>query len=370
VNGVSFYLKYTNATRCAVAILRENVDPDVRNWEVLGERNEDSVGVDTDNWVRWRSGEVRLNPGHQYAVRVRGIAGTGSYTFTPYKLDKGGWSYQGGRAYNSAGVAQNFDLNYTVFADNDGTRVTVTKRTPGVGGTGIDNFRDRWGQTFVARGKGLAGADVWADGNNNHWDLKFEWIVRAGGPTGPEIAPRKITPGAFFSHGTGLHGVSYNPGEAPLTPGGLYFIEFRVNDSPPDSPGFDPHITDDPYCDDYFQDCDCSVGPLNPDYCIDPTAYKWNGSSYVAYNQDLAMTIIEYESDTIPPDSDADGDVDMEDFGRFQACYSSGAGLPPIPECDWADFNSDDTVDLEDFSILQVCMSGADMPADPACYTP
>jgi len=34
----------------------------------------------------------------------------------------------------------------------------------------------------------------------------------------------------------------------------------------------------------------------------------------------------------IPPDSDADGDVDLEDFAIFHACVS-GADVPADPHC-------------------------------------
>jgi len=69
----------------------------------------------------------------------------------------------------------------------------------------------------------------------------------------------------------------------------------------------------------------------------------------------------------LPGDFDGDLDVDQEDFGRFQACYT-GAGEPQSdPQCLGALLDADDDVDLDDFGIFQACMSGAGILAQPGC---
>jgi hypothetical protein len=68
-----------------------------------------------------------------------------------------------------------------------------------------------------------------------------------------------------------------------------------------------------------------------------------------------------------PGDFDEDGDVDQEDFGRFQACYSGGGVTQSLPECREALLDEDDDVDLDDFTIFQGCVSGANQPADLFC---
>lgn len=68
-----------------------------------------------------------------------------------------------------------------------------------------------------------------------------------------------------------------------------------------------------------------------------------------------------------PADFDRDGDVDQEDFGRFQACYS-GSAVPQIDaSCSPARLDGDEDVDLNDFAVFQGCMSGAQVPANPNC---
>ena len=68
-----------------------------------------------------------------------------------------------------------------------------------------------------------------------------------------------------------------------------------------------------------------------------------------------------------PGDLDIDTDIDQEDFGRFQACYT-GSGIPQTkPECANALLDDDVDVDQDDFGIFQRCMSGPNIPADPTC---
>ena len=69
-------------------------------------------------------------------------------------------------------------------------------------------------------------------------------------------------------------------------------------------------------------------------------------------------------------DFDEDGDVDQEDFGRFQACYT-GPGVPQnAPNCFNAKLDDDDDVDVGDFSVFQRCMTGEGILADPDCTLP
>ncbi len=70
--------------------------------------------------------------------------------------------------------------------------------------------------------------------------------------------------------------------------------------------------------------------------------------------------------DFVAPDFDHDCDVDLDDFGAFQAC-ASGSAVPVTPGCEDKDFDGDGDGDQADFGILQVCLSGAGIPADPGC---
>jgi len=76
--------------------------------------------------------------------------------------------------------------------------------------------------------------------------------------------------------------------------------------------------------------------------------------------QQLTVNLTVY----IPGDYDDDSDVDQEDFGKFQACFS-GNGNPCEGNCYWADFDFDLDVDVQDFNIFSNCMAGPNQP--PGC---
>ncbi|MHC4443209.1 MAG: sulfatase-like hydrolase/transferase [Planctomycetota bacterium] len=69
---------------------------------------------------------------------------------------------------------------------------------------------------------------------------------------------------------------------------------------------------------------------------------------------------------SIGPDIDVDGDVDLEDFGLLQACYS-GSGMPHRVGCEKANQDQDNDVDLDDYSIWRACLRGANVPLDTSC---
>lgn len=459
IRGIMFAYAGDDPANVEVAVLKDNGQPNITNWQLIGSRIEPQVGDVTDNWVRWRSGEIPTVPGSRYAVRLTAVGGSGY--LQPYKRDKDSNSYASGRAYDAVGAQQGFDLNITVFSDNDGTIVTMNRRVTGLGYMcDVGFFGTRWGQTFIAKGKGLAAADVWAAGANHKWDLNFLWRVRQGGPTGAQIGPDKITFAAYQSFGVGLHGVSYNPGEVPLTKGQTYFVEFNIWNPPPESPGFNPYLMKP------SPGATCNGGDDNDDF-PEGIAYRDN---IARPDDDLAMTIIEYaiqgpeitlnkealshrvfigdtqsndtftvtntgeetlsysvtevppvswlsvtptsgsstgESDTITvtystaslpagqygtiirvsgnasnspkdvtvtidvhsvkPDFDFDKDVDQNDFGHLQECYTGPGVATTNPECNDARLDSDDDVDIDDFRILEACMSGTGVPANRDC---
>lgn len=52
----------------------------------------------------------------------------------------------------------------------------------------------------------------------------------------------------------------------------------------------------------------------------------------------------------------ADGDVDMNDFGGFQRCYTGAGGtLPASPMCPQLDRDGDNDVDEVDFNAFNAC---------------
>ncbi len=60
-------------------------------------------------------------------------------------------------------------------------------------------------------------------------------------------------------------------------------------------------------------------------------------------------------------DHDADGDVDMDDFGDFQNCYT-GAAATASGDCKCYDRDDDGNVDNDDFIAFTNCVSGPSVP--------
>jgi hypothetical protein len=65
-------------------------------------------------------------------------------------------------------------------------------------------------------------------------------------------------------------------------------------------------------------------------------------------------------------DADADGDVDLDDFGSFQQKYSGAGAINAfdlVARC--FDHNNDTHIDATDFSSFVACANRANVPANP-----
>jgi len=69
---------------------------------------------------------------------------------------------------------------------------------------------------------------------------------------------------------------------------------------------------------------------------------------------------------SVPGDFDGDGDVDLEDYGHFQACLT-GPVQEPSAGCEDARLDRDGDVDRDDLHVFLGCLSGAHVPGDPDC---
>jgi hypothetical protein len=67
-----------------------------------------------------------------------------------------------------------------------------------------------------------------------------------------------------------------------------------------------------------------------------------------------------------PGDFNLDNDVDQEDYGHFQACFS-GSAIPAGPGCSNADLDVDTDVDQNDFTLFMNCWSGPNVPNNLNC---
>ncbi|GMU24655.1 MAG: hypothetical protein AMXMBFR13_47290 [Phycisphaerae bacterium] len=78
----------------------------------------------------------------------------------------------------------------------------------------------------------------------------------------------------------------------------------------------------------------------------------------------VEITVVE---PPVPGDFDGDRDVDMDDFGAFQACFSGPGAVQTDPACGKARMDGDPDVDQADFELFQRCMTGANVEGSPSC---
>ncbi len=226
--------------------------------------------------VAWRAGEVPTVPGHTYHFRIRDTQRSDPKTCALFTLADGGVGYPYGNLFVDGGAPLDEDLFGIVGADNDGT-ICTTLRTRWDLPSELTFWTEVWGQTFTARGHGLAAADVFGAGGDRGWDFDITFTVHEGGPRGAQIGPAKRMPTAFQAGG--LYGaVVYAPGEVPLTPGEVYYIKMDTHGG-----------------------MNCYRLPEADDY-PGGTGYAGNPRGQSAQLFDLDMTILEYaEAAEAPP---------------------------------------------------------------------
>lgn len=94
---------------------------------------------------------------------------------------------------------------------------------------------------------------------------------------------------------------------------------------------------------------------------------QYRNAPTVAYNQ-LGFRVARARdpSARAGSDYDADGDVDLTDFGFFLACFNGpNRPYPNLTGCDHTDYDGDSDVDLADFGTFLACFNGPERP--PAC---
>jgi len=95
-------------------------------------------------------------------------------------------------------------------------------------------------------------------------------------------------------------------------------------------------------------------------------AFRHNRYHLVLEDAEVTLLVLN-TTPAAPVDFDHDGDVDLEDFGRFQVCIS-GENLPQDdPECFYARLDGDADVDAADLSKFMNCLDSPGIRADPGC---
>ena len=107
-----------------------------------------------------------------------------------------------------------------------------------------------------------------------------------------------------------------------------------------------------------LDNADCTNGISQADCETEPPAGLggvWRGSSTTCETLATSCCPVPFA------DGDHDGDVDQDDFGMFQVCYTDTDGGVP-PGCHCFNRDGDNDIDHPDFTAFSHCYTGANVP--------
>jgi len=110
-----------------------------------------------------------------------------------------------------------------------------------------------------------------------------------------------------------------------------------------------------------------TVGPITPPAGATHAHVAWRVLSEGDAQNAILIAEPSVTARPVYQDADADGDVDVNDFAVFQACFN-GPGRPFVGSgrtCGCFDADGDRDVDVNDFAVFQACFNGPGNP--PAC---
>ncbi len=254
--------------------------------------------------IGWRHGDMALEPGRSYAVRVGAYRHGGPH----FRLDAfirpdKGDGYAGGNV-SVDGKAVEGDLCCLIFGNSHGQLVENHVRSE-EWELFIPHYRPsrRWGQSFLSHGVSLAGVSFWAATGAGEEKVECEVRIHPDGPWERPIGPVKravnhaspLRPiirypeiptqvegcADFYKLPSQLYQVAYLPDELKLTPGKTYYVEVI-----PDKPIM-------MYADgDYYADGYAYYERLKADRASGAQPYAFHSDRWT-----LAMNIVTYANE-------------------------------------------------------------------------
>ena len=271
ITGLDFKLAGTHVSEMRLSIHRDN-GGNITTWPQVGvTRTAYNVGTLNDNWVRLRSNDIPTTPGQRYALKLTGQNGNPNNEFAVFRRIDEGLGYGQGQAYDDGGAPQNFDLYAIVLSDNDGTVIPYCVMESD--GGDLAGWAGVWSQEVKAVGSSLAGATLYFASPD--WHHVGTVKVRTGGPSGTQVGPAKSAWTASMAAESAFFAASWNPGEVPLTPGQVYYLEFS-------SQGFNPHR-------------------FTKSINAYPYGHAWQSYTNSWPDVDLHMQVVEYAGEIVPP---------------------------------------------------------------------
>jgi hypothetical protein len=213
----------------------------------------------------WHSGEVPLEAGQRYAVRVRAEKEGGVFQAFWEKAEAAASCL---RQEADGAVPAGHRLWMTISGDGDGLVIPCNKRVHREFGD-FAGYTTSWTQTWRAAGTSLCGVMLYTATSGTQPAMDKQRIavrIRRGGPDGPVVGGEKVAAVAANYTGDASWGVIaavYGKGALTLTPGETYAAEFTTLETPESigdfvnfkkqvndrKPGFNPYFRPaaDPY---------------------------------------------------------------------------------------------------------------------------
>lgn len=99
---------------------------------------------------------------------------------------------------------------------------------------------------------------------------------------------------------------------------------------------------------------------------LDPSPVPYQATIVVNGSHNAPTVAVSLKIETVKPDFDFDGDVDLNDFGGLQDCLA-GDGTPAGAGCLMYDLNGDQAVGQADVARFEMCMEGSNILPDRTC---
>ncbi len=206
----------------------------------------------------WHSGEVKLEPGGRYAVKLCAEKKAGVIQAFWEKTEAPGACHRTGA---EGTAATRHRLWMTVSGDGDGLLVPCNKRVHREFGE-FAGYTTSWTQSWKAQGSSLSGVLLYTATSGTQPRMEEQRIavrIHRDGPDGPVISQEKIAAAAANYTGDaawGVIGAVFARDEVKLTPGATYAAEFTTLETPESignfvnfkkqvndrKPGFNPYL--------------------------------------------------------------------------------------------------------------------------------
>ncbi|HWB06587.1 MAG TPA: hypothetical protein VG796_26415 [Verrucomicrobiales bacterium] len=183
----------------------------------------------------WHSGEVKLEPGQRYAVKLTAEKEGGVFQAFWEKCADDAACIRTAATGETSPAGNRMWM--TISGDGDGLLLPCNKRVHKEFGD-FAGFTTSWSQSWTAQGQSLAGVMLYTATSGTQPRMEQQRIavrIHRGGPDGPIVGPEKIAAASANYTGDaswGVLGTVYARDEVKVSPGEHFTAEFTTLETP------------------------------------------------------------------------------------------------------------------------------------------